>query len=342
MKVLVTGGGGFLGRYIVRRLLARGDSVTILGRSAHPDLEKLGAAVVRTDISARDPVVAACRGQDAVFHTAALAGIWGPRELYYRTNVTGARNVIEGCRRHGVGKLIYTSTPSVVFSGQALRGVDETQPYGSRFLCHYAATKAEAEREVLAANGSSLRTVALRPHLIWGVGDNHLIPRVIARARANRLRIVGEGRNKVDIVQVENAADAHLAAEAALNEPGRADGKAYFISQGEPVVLWEWINDLLRRLGIPPVEKRISLGAAYRTGAVLEGIYGALRLRREPPMTRFLAVELAKDHYFDITAARRDLRYAPVKGTEEGVAELVAALQAAAPAKHVASPPRKG
>jgi 2-alkyl-3-oxoalkanoate reductase len=337
MRVLVTGGGGFLGRYIVRRLLERGDRVTILGRGEHPDLTARGVATVRADLASSEQVIAACRGQDVVFHVAALAGIWGPRQAFFRTNVIGTRNVLAGCRRHGVPKLIYTSTPSVVFSGEALRNVDESQPYGSNWLCHYAETKAQAEAEVLAANGPGLRTVALRPHLIWGIGDNHLIPRVVARARAGRLRIVGDGQNKVDIAHVENAAEAHLLAERALEESGRADGKAYFISQGEPVVLWEWINDLLRRLQVPAIEKRVSLPAAYRLGAALEGVYSLLRLRREPPMTRFLAVELAKDHYFNITAARRDLGYQPRKGTEEGVAELVDHLRKNSAARDSAS-----
>jgi 2-alkyl-3-oxoalkanoate reductase len=327
MKVLVTGGGGFLGRYIVARLLERGETVTTLGRSAQPDLEERGVRVVRADLADSTAVAGACAGQEVVYHVAALAGIWGSRESFVRSNVVGTRNVLEGCRRHQVKKLIYTSTPSVVFSGTALQGVDESQPYGSHFLCHYAETKAQAEREVLAANSGQLRTVALRPHLIWGVGDNHLIPRVVARARSGRLRIVGDGRNRVDIVHVENAADAHLLAEKALDETGRADGKAYFISQGEPVELWAWINDLLRRLDVPPVEKRVSLKTAYRLGAVMEGLYGLLRLTAEPPMTRFLAVELAKDHFFDITAARRDLGYRANKSTEEGVVELVEHLR---------------
>ena len=323
--ILVTGGGGFLGRYIVERLLARGDEVTILGRTEHEDLRKRGVAFVRADLADRDRVIEACRGRDAVYHVAAKAGVWGSWESYFRPNVKGTRAVLEGCRRHGVGKLVYTSTPSVVFTGESLANVDESLPYGRNWLCHYAHTKALAEEAVLGANDPvGLRTVALRPHLIWGVGDNHLIPRVVDRARKGRLRIVGEGNNRVDIVHVANAADAHLRAEAALDEPGRADGKAYFISQGEPVVLWDWINDLLERLGIPPVEKRISARAAYGIGAVCEAVYALLRKKEEPPMTRFVAVELAKDHFFDISAARRDLGYTPAVSTEAGLEELVA------------------
>lgn len=325
MKTLVTGGGGFLGRYIVARLLADGRKVAILGRRSHPDLAKQGVECIEADIGDRDAVIEACRGCETVYHTAAIAGIWGARELFWRTNVEGARNVIAGCQAHNVKKLIYTSTPSVVFSGGDLRGVDESQPYGDRFLCHYAETKAIAEREALAADRiNGLRTVALRPHLIWGVGDNHLIPRVVERARQRRLRIIGEGNNKVDIVHVDNAADAHLLAERALDGAAPAAGKPYFITDGKPIVLWKWINALLQRLDLPPVERKVSLKAAYMAGAVFEAIYGALRLRGEPRMTRFVAVELAKDHYFNIDAARRDIGYKPRENLDEAMGKLVA------------------
>lgn len=328
-RALVTGGGGFLGRYIVRRLLEQGRDVSILGRSAQPELEAVGVRVIRGDVGDRDTAVAACEGCDTVYHVAAIAGIWGRRDDYFRTNVFGTRHILEGCRQHGARKLVYTSTPSVAFSGGDLRGVDESQPYGTRWLCYYAETKAQAEREVLAANGTGgVRTTALRPHLIWGIGDNHLIPRVVARAKKGRLRIVGEGANRVDITHVENAAEAHLLAEKALDEAGRADGKAYFISQGEPVVLWDWINQLLLKLDVPPVTRKVPLRAAYAAGALLEGVYGLLKLTAEPPMTRFLAVELAKDHYFNIGAARSDLGYEPRKTSVEGVEELVAHVRA--------------
>ncbi len=324
-KILVTGGGGFLGRYIVGRLLGRGDEVTVLGRSEHEDLRRRGVAFVRADLADRERVIEACRGCDVVYHVAAKAGVWGSWAAYFRPNVEGTLAVLEGCRRHGVGKLIHTSTPSVVFTGEPLMNADESLPYGRNWLCHYAHTKALAEEAVLAANDpGKLRTVALRPHLIWGVGDNHLIPRVVDRARRGRLRIVGEGKNRVDIVHAANAADAHLLAETALDQPGRADGKAYFITQGQPVVLWDWINDLLERLGIARIEKKISARAAYAIGLVCEAVYGAARKKEEPPMTRFVAVELAKDHFFNISAARRDLGYDPAVSTEAGLEELVA------------------
>lgn len=329
MKILVTGGGGFLGRYVVKKLLAKGYAVRVLGRSQQSDLKDTGVDVIQGDIRDAKIVRAAARGVDLIQHIAAKAGVWGTWDDYFQTNVVGTRNVLNACQELGIKRLVYTSTPSVIFNGQPFRGVDESQPYGRNWLCHYAHSKMLAEQEVLSANdpdGTGLRTIALRPHLIWGIGDNHLIPRVIERARLGKLRVVGDGKNKVDIVHVANAAEAQLRAQVAL-EREEGCGRAYFISQGEPVVLWEWINQLLERLGIPQVEKQISLSAAYRLGAVMEGAWKLLRLPNEPPMTRFVATELAKDHYFDISAARENLGYFPSVSTEQGLEELVAHLK---------------
>ena len=323
MKVLVTGGGGFLGGYIVRALLGRGHEVVVFGRSAQPDLEEKGVRVFRGDLFDAAQVHEACEGVEAVFHAAAQTGVWGSWESFYRPNVVGTQNVIDACREHGVKYLIYTSTPSVVFTGEAIKNADESLPYGGNWLCYYAHTKSIAEKEVIEADDpDGLRTVALRPHLIWGVGDPHLVPRIIEQARRGRLRIVGEGDNLVDITHVVNAASAHLLALDALGS-GVGGGKAYFISQGEPVRLWDWINDLLGRMGLPPVVKKVSLKKAYAAGVVLECVWKVLRLRGEPPMTRFVAVELAKDHYFNIEAARRDLGYEPSVSTEAGLEEMV-------------------
>ncbi|HYP15969.1 MAG TPA: NAD-dependent epimerase/dehydratase family protein, partial [Opitutus sp.] len=244
--------------------------------------------------------------------------------------------LLEGARASGVRHFVHTSTPSVVYNGRDLAGADESLPLTTECPSPYPLTKAIAEREVLAADSDSLRTIALRPHLIWGVGDPHLVPRVLARARGGRLRIVGSGRNCVDMVHVENVVDAHLLAEAALasaspmGQPKRgaaAAGRAYFITNGEPVVLWEWINELLVALGEKTVTRRLPLRAASALGTVGETVWRAFRLGGEPPMTRFVAAELAKDHWFDIAAARRDLGYVPRISMAEGTAELVAALK---------------
>ncbi|HWL16015.1 MAG TPA: NAD-dependent epimerase/dehydratase family protein [Opitutus sp.] len=330
---LVTGGTGFLGRRLVERLLAQGRRVAVLGRTPAPDLAARGVQFVQASLDDAAAVRDACAGVRTVFHVAARVGVWGRYEDFFRTNVLGTRALLEGCQAHGVGALVYTSTPSVVYNGRDLAGANEALPLTTRCPSPYPLTKAIAEREVLAADSASLRTVALRPHLIWGVGDPHLVPRVLARARAGRLRIVGSGGNRVDMVHVENAVDAHLLAEAALGSAAAngtkpaAAGRAYFITNGEPVVLWEWINDLLRALGEPPVEERISLRAAAALGAVCETLWRVLPLKGEPPMTRFVAAELARDHWFDLAAARQDLGYAPRISMAEGTAELVAALQ---------------
>lgn len=327
-SVLVTGGTGFLGRRLVERLLAEGRPVTVLARRAAPDLEKRGVRFITASLDDAPAVTAACAGAGTVFHTAAKVGVWGRYDEFYRTNVLGTRAILAGCRAHGVARLVYTSTPSVVYNGRDLAGADESLPLTTACPSPYPLTKAIAEAEVLAANNATLRTTALRPHLIWGVGDPHLIPRVLARARAGRLRIVGTGQNRVDMVHVENAVDAHLLAEKAISHPSpSAAGRAYFITNGEPVLLWDWINALLTALGEPPVAKKISLRAASAIGAVCETLWRALPLKGEPPMTRFIAAELAKDHWFDLTAARRDLAYTPRITMAQGTAELVAALK---------------
>ena len=341
MSTLVTGGTGFLGRRLVTRLLAEGRQVTVLGRTPAPDLEAQGVRFIRASLDDAGAVSAACAGMETVFHTAAKVGVWGRHREFFQTNVLGTRALLVGCKLHGVARFIYTSTPSVVYNGQPLANADESLPLTTDCPSPYPLTKAIAEREVLAANSDSLRTIALRPHLIWGVGDPHLVPRVLARARAGKLRIVGSGQNRVDMVHVENAVDAHLLAETALRQchairdipsgARRADGRAFFITNGEPVVLWDWINGLLRALGEPPVTRKISLGAASAIGAVCEAMWKLLPVQSEPPMTRFIAAELANDHWFDLSAARRDLGYAPRISMAAGTAELVAWYQRPGP-----------
>jgi nucleoside-diphosphate-sugar epimerase len=321
---------------LVERLLVANRPVTVLGRTPAPDLEARGVRFIRASLDDSAAVQAACAGIETIFHTAAKVGVWGRYDDFYRTNVLGTRALLEGCRTHGIKYFIHTSTPSVVYNGLGLANADESLPLTTACPSPYPLTKALAEREVLAANSATLRTIALRPHLIWGVGDPHLVPRVLARARAGRLRIIGSGQNRADLVHVENAVDAHLLAEAALakchplydtSSGGTAAGRAYFITNGEPVLLWDWINGLLTGLGEPPVTRKISLRTASTLGALCEAAWRVLPLRGEPPMTRFIAAELAKDHWFDLTAARRDLGYTPRISMAAGTAELIAHLK---------------
>lgn len=322
---LVTGGTGFLGRHIVERLLAQGRSVTVLARHAAEDLEKRGVRFITASLDDAAAMRTACADVETVYHVAAKVGVWGNYQDFYRTNVLGTRALLESCLFHGVRHLIYTSTPSVIYNGDDLADADESYPLTTRCPSPYPLTKAIAEREVLAANSKALRTVALRPHLIWGVGDPHLVPRILTQARAGHLRIVGKGTNRVDMVHVENAADAHLLAETALHTG--ADGRAYFITNDEPVLLWHWINQLLVALDERPIRKQVPLRTAKAVGAICEGLWRVLPLRGEPPMTRFVAAELAKDHWFDLSAAKRDLGYTPRISMAEGTLALIAHLK---------------
>jgi len=320
--VLVTGGGGFLGRAIVERLLARGNRVRSFARGEYPDLARLGVEVSRGDLADAAAIDAACRGCDVVFHVGGRAGIWGKYDDYYTANVRGTENVIAACRAQGVGRLVFTSSPSVVFDGRDLENADESAPYAARHGSHYSATKAVAEQMVLAANDMRLRTLALRPHLIWGPGDNHIVPRLVARAKAGRLRQIGDGRNRVDSTYIDNAADAHVLAADALATNPNAAGRAYFISNGEPWPVWELINRILAAAGLPPVRRRLSRRTARTIGGTLEFVHTVLRIKAEPRMTRFLADELATSHWFNISAARKELGYEPRISIEEGLKRL--------------------
>lgn len=330
MKALVTGGGGFLGGAIVDQLLARGAQVTSFARGDYPALAAKGVRALRGDVKDAAAVAAACAGQDVVFHVAALPGVWGPYQVFHDTNVTGTLNVLAGCRAHGVGKLVYTSTPSVIHAGGDLEGVDHTAPYPAKFHAHYPATKAAAEQAVLAANGDGLLTVALRPHLIWGPGDNHLIPRIVDRARLGKLKLVGGGRKPVDTVYIDNAAAAHLAAADALAPGAACAGKPYFVTNDDPRPQAEIINCILAAAGLPPCEQSVSPRVAYAAGAVLEGVWRLLGRTDEPLMTRFVARQLGTAHYYDIGATKRDLGWTPTVSIEEGFARLKASFQVGA------------
>jgi nucleoside-diphosphate-sugar epimerase len=323
MKAFVTGGGGFVGGAIVRQLVEKGVEVDVFGRNHYPHLENLKVRQFQGDILDSDLLIRSMQGYDTVFHVAAKAGIWGPKHEFEQTNVTGTRNVLGACFANGVHSLVYTSTPSVVFNRKDITGADEGLPYAQRFLCYYASSKAVAEQMVLASNSEILKTCAIRPHLVWGPGDPHLIPRLIARGKAKELKQVGDGQNMVDISYVDNVADAHILAAENLHAAATAAGNAYFISQGEPVSLWTWINDLLQKLNIEPVTKKINAKPAYIIGTLLEGIYMWFGSGKEPPMTRFLAEQLARSHWFSIDKARNDLGYEPKVSTSEGLKKLV-------------------
>lgn len=328
MKVLVTGGSGFLGKALCRALLAQGDAVTSLQRHHSPELAASGVRQVLGTLDDADKVREAVTGIDAVMHNAAKASAWGPWRDFYQTNVVGTQCIIESCRELGIRKLVYTSTPSVVHAGRTpvAGGNERDTPYGTRFSAHYPHTKMLAERALLAANDASLATIALRPRLIWGPGDTQLLPRLVERAHAGRLRLIGDGGNKMDCTYIDNVVQAHLLALAELRPGAVCAGKAYFISNREPRPVRDIVNGLLAAADAPLVKKTLPFPVAYAIGVVCEGIWRIGRLGGEPPMTRFLAEQLSTEHWYDCSQAQRDFGYTPTVSMDEGLRRLRAAL----------------
>jgi 2-alkyl-3-oxoalkanoate reductase len=321
MNALVTGGGGFIGSALVHELLKCGFRVTSFSRGDYPDLMRKGVVIKRGDLCNSEAVLKACEGIDIIFHVASKAGIWGSYKDFYDTNVTGTANIVYACKTLKIKRLIYTSTASVVFDGNDIEGSNESLPYPSHPLSHYTTTKALAEQYVLKADSISLRTIVLRPHIVIGPGDNHLIPKVIAQAGAGQLRQIGDGKNKVDIAYIDNVISAHICAAQAIENP-EVTGKAYFISNGEPVLLWDYINKILLEAGLKPVSKSVSAGTALIVASFSELFHKMFKIKSEPRLTRFLVYELSRSHWFDIHAARRLLNYNPEISNMEGLKRL--------------------
>jgi len=319
-KVLVTGGGGFLGKAIVKKLVKKNLQVFSFSRQTYPELDALGVRQIPGDLSSADDVRSAFKGIDTVFHVAAKAGIWGSYESYFNVNVRGTVHVIDSCRENGVHRLVYTSSPSVVFGDCDMENADESVPYPDSYLAPYPETKALAEKKVVQASGNGLSTIILRPHLIWGPEDNHLVPKIIKRAK--RLKIIGPHDDLVDTIYVDNAADAHILAAEKLAVRPQLSGNIYFISQDAPISKWKLANEFLAAAGQPPIRGRVSGKTAYAAGWIFEKIYSLFGIQSDPPMTRFAAKELATSHWFDISRAKKDLGYLPRVSTKEGLKRL--------------------
>jgi 2-alkyl-3-oxoalkanoate reductase len=322
MKILITGGTGFLGRHTAHLLLSQGHRVALMGRDfgESSDLLGAGATSVHADLRDHQAVIAACAGVDAVVHAGALSAPWGLRRDFMAINLGGTAAVIAGCRHHEVARLVVISSPAVVFTGLDHYLTTEAAPYPRRSSSIYAYSKQLAEQLVCAT--PELPTVTLRPKAIFGPGDRALLPRIIAAARAGRLPQVGHGRNLVDITYVENVAHA---ISLALHS-NAAVGRTYHITNGEHVPLWELIRTLLRRMGLSerlpqvPLPLMLAVAAAMEARAALSG--------REPLLTRYSVAILARNQTYDISAAQRDLGYHPPVSVAEGVERTIEKLKA--------------
>jgi 2-alkyl-3-oxoalkanoate reductase len=319
-NVLVTGGGGFLGKAIVKKLLKKNYKVTSFSRNFYPELEKMGVKQIQGDIIDKNAVSKAFEKQDSIFHVAAKPGIWGAYEKFYQVNVTGTENVISACFENSVNQLIYTSSPSVIFNERDMENVDESVPYSNKFLAPYPKTKAMAEKLVIKAAKKNLKTIIIRPHLIWGPEDNHLVPGIINRA--SKLKKIGKKNDLVDTIYVDNAADAHILASQKLLTNPSLSGNVYFVSQDEPVSKWEIANGFLDAAGLPHIKGHVSARTAYVAGIIFEFIYRFFHIKKDPPITKFAAMEAATSHWFNISKAKKDLGYYPKISTKEGLQRL--------------------
>lgn len=326
MKVLVTGATGFLGGAVIRKLKEAGHFVIAAARSnPSEELKRTADSILRGDLSDISYTDECVEGADAVIHTAAKPGVFGDYEEYYESNVVATENLLDSCREKGVRCFVYTGTPSSVFDMRNQSGIDETAPYPENFFSPYPKTKAIAERKVLeASDGDNLRTVSLRPHLIWGPGDRHLFPRLVNRVKKGTMVFVNGGKNMIDATYVDNAADAHvLAAEKLFSDDWeRISGKAYFITNGEPKSLKEILDSMTDAAGLPRIKRNIPGFIAYAAGIVMEFLHKAVGSSNEPLLTRFVVKEFMMDHWFDMSAAQRDLGYKPAVSFEEGIKRL--------------------
>jgi nucleoside-diphosphate-sugar epimerase len=323
MKILITGGSGFLGSHVARALLARGDQVSLLGRNfdAVPDLVTAGATPVRADLRDKQTVVAACAGMDAVVHAGALSSPWGHPTAFRDVNAGGTLSVVEGCQQHGVGRLVHLSSPAVVFDGRDHENLTEAAPYPINYSSEYAASKKTAEDMVNVAAKQGLPAVILRPKAIFGPGDRALLPRLTAAARQGKLRQFGDGKNLVDLTYVDNVVQAIL---LALSAPA-AVGHTYFITNGEHVPLWLTIRRTLDALAIPSDLRPLALPLAMLVARFMEA--GASMSGAEPLLTRYTVGVLARTQTYDISAARRDLGYQPQVSFNEGMGRTLEALK---------------
>jgi len=319
-RVLITGGGGFLGKTIVKKLVHENYEVTSLSRGHYSELENMGVKQIQGDLTDEQAVFNAVKEIDVVYHVAAKAGAWGAFEEYYKVNVTGTQNIIKACFKNRVKQLIYTSSPSVVFDQFDKINIDESTPYSKKYLTAYPETKAMAEKLVRKAALEGLNTIIIRPHAIWGPGDNHLFPRIIKKA--NRLKRIGREECLLDTLYVDNAADVHILASTRLLEEPSLSGNVYFVSQGEPIKIWDMIDALLDVAGLPPVKGQISASVAFKIGSFFEFIYRFLKIKKEPPLTRFMVTELSTHHYFNISKVKEELGYSPKISTREGLKRL--------------------
>jgi nucleoside-diphosphate-sugar epimerase len=317
MKALVTGGTGFLGGALTRRLHGMGWDVTALGRNPIRlnELEDEGIRPLRLDIEQKDELIAACKGQEIVFHCAAFPSPWGNYEKFYQANVIGTRNVVQACLENNVKRLVHVSTPSIYFDYNSRMEVKENDPLPNP-ISAYAATKLLAEEEVDKGFADGLAVVSIRPRALFGEGDTVIFPRLLSRLKSGGLPILGDGENIVDLTYIQNVVDALL---LCAESPENTLGKKYNISNGDPVKIWYLVSRICDELSLPRPARKISYKTANAAAIAIEFMYSLIPYSPEPPLTRLTVSMLAHSTTLDISAAKEELGYQPKVSVEEGV-----------------------
>jgi nucleoside-diphosphate-sugar epimerase len=315
----VTGGSGFIGGRLIEALVAAGIPVRALARSdgSAAAVSDRGAEPVRGELADRAALEAGARGCELAFHAAAKVEDSGPWEEFERDNVEGTRNVVDACAAAGVRRFVHVSTEAVLIAGEPLVNVDETAPLRTDSKAPYSRSKALAEPVVTAAARDGFEPVVVRPRFVWGAGDQTLLPQLVAMAKSGRLAWIGGGRHLTDITHVDNV--VHGLRVAA--EKGRA-GEAYFVTDGEPVVFREFVSELLRTQGVEPPTRSIPTPVAGGLAATADTAWRVLPLPGSPPLTRFAFWVSSQECTIDISKARRELGYEPIKTRDDGLAEL--------------------
>lgn len=316
-KCLITGVSGFVGKALAKRLVELGYKVIGISRRDVPELKELGVEILSVDITSSKINPTIFKDVKTVFHVAAKVDMWGKWSEFYETNFLSTQRLLLLAKEAGVKNFIYTSSPSVIADGTGLKGVNESYPYPKKFHAHYPHTKALAEKLVLSKHTDNFRTIALRPHLIFGPNDTGLTPTIIDKAKKGDLMIVGGGKNLVDFTFIDDCVEAHIQAAKALDNKVEVGGQPYFISQGDPYPLWKWVDRVLELHGVSKLNKKISFKVAYSVASILEVL--SIITGKAPKLSKFLVQEMATDHYFCIDSARKNLDYSPRFTVEEAI-----------------------
>jgi nucleoside-diphosphate-sugar epimerase len=318
----VTGGSGFIGGRLIRRLAGEGWRVRALARSdaAAAKVSEAGAEPARGELDDAGSMRAAAEGAGVTFHAAAHLGEWGRRADFERANVQGTRNAIEASRAAGVRRFVHVGTEAALMAGEPLVNATEDAPLRPDSKALYSATKAQAEQVVRDAARDGLETVVVRPRLVWGAGDTTILPNLVAAVRKGRFAWIGGGRHRTSTTHVDNVVHGLLLGA----ERGRPGG-VYFVTDGEPVVFREFVTELLATQDVEPGDRNLPAPVARAMAAASEGAWRALRLGGTPPLTRLAYWLSAQECTIDISRARAELGYEPVRSIPEGMQELRAA-----------------